>query len=305
MEGIVMRSTGAWYTIRDAAGNEYRGRVRGKFRLSDKKLTNPVAVGDRVRFEPRPDEQDIVDIVDILPRENYLIRKAIQKKEHAHILASNIDQAVPVVTHASPRTSTGFIDRCLVSLETFRIPAVLVFNKQDLLSEDEKVGQKSLADCYEAVGYTCLFTSAETGTGIEQLKETLTGKKTLIFGHSGVGKSSLINIIAPDLNLRTADISAYTDKGTHTTTFAEMHVLFGDTFIIDTPGIKELGLAEVEKGELAHFFPEMRALMQECRFNNCLHVREPGCAVLKALQEEKICESRYANYLNMLEEIAS
>lgn len=305
MEGVIMKSTGSWYTVRNAEGIEYRGRIRGKFRLSDKKLTNPVAVGDRVRFNLHAEEPDIVDIVDILPRQNYLVRKAIQKKEHAHIIASNIDQAVLVVTYASPRTSTGFIDRCLVSLETFRIPAILVFNKQDLLNDEEKVHQQSLSDCYKTIGYTCLYTSAENGYGIETLKEVLSEKKTLFFGHSGVGKSSLINKIAPNIALKTADISAYSDKGTHTTTFAEMFWLFEDTFIIDTPGIKELGLAEVERGELAHFYPEMRALMNKCRFNNCLHVREPGCAILGALQEGAICKSRYSNYLNMLDEIIS
>ncbi len=300
MKGLVTKSTGSWYDVLGEDERLYQARLRGKFKNQDLKVTNPIAVGDIVEFEMVEDGS--VSITSILPRLNYILRKSPRKTAHAHLLAANIDQAMLVVTISSPRTSTGFIDRFLISAEAFRIPVILVFNKTDLLNDDEMEMRDALTDLYQSLCEEVVHCSALTGENTEHLRAVLKGGKTLLSGHSGVGKSSVINRIAPELHLKTGEISAFSDKGTHTTTFAQMFRLDSDTFIIDTPGIKELGLIDMEKEEIAHYFPEMRALIGDCRFNNCLHVNEPGCAVKASVNEGDIHESRYYNYLGMLEE---
>lgn len=300
MRGKIIKSTGSWYDILTDDGQEFQGRLRGKFKNLELKVTNPVAVGDIVDFDPMEDGS--VVITAIQPRENYILRKSPHKTAHAHLIASNIDQAVLIVTIAQPRTSTGFIDRFLVSAEAFRIPVLLVFNKADLLGEEDQELRDAIADIYESIGVKVISTSVPENLKIDKLKKNLKGKISLISGHSGVGKSSLINKIAPDLDLKTGEISDFSNKGTHTTTFAQMFRIAEDTFIIDTPGIKELGLIEMEKEEIAHYFPEMRELIGECRFHNCIHMNEPGCAVKAKVEEGEISEERYYNYLGMIEE---
>lgn len=296
-----MRSTGSWYDVRSEEGQQVQCRLRGKIKLQGLKVTNPIAVGDRVVFEPEPDQHNRGVINDILPRHNYIIRKSVHKAAFGHIIAANIDQAVLIVTLAYPRTSLGFIDRFLVTAESFRIPTVLVFNKSDLLDKEALSYQQDMAELYESLGYPCLLTSTITGQGVEAFHEKLRGRISLVSGHSGVGKSSLVNVISPELSLRTGEISSFANKGTHTTTFAEMFELETGTFIIDTPGIKELGLADMGKPEISHYFPEMRDLLGECRYHNCTHVHEPGCAVLQGVEDGEIAPSRYHNYLSMLQ----
>lgn len=299
--GLVIRSTGSWYDVRNQDGHVYRARLKGKFKIKGLKVTNPIAVGDRVKFEVEDQIENTAVITDIEPRENYIIRQSVHKTAHAHMLAANIDQAVLLATLTLPRTSLGFIDRFLVTAESFRIPTTIVFNKADILNEEGLAYQREIMDLYESVGYDCMATSALEGEGIDAFRQLLDRKITLLSGHSGVGKSTLVNAIAPNLNLRTSEVSTFANKGVHTTTFAEMFELAPDTFIIDTPGIKELGLIDMEKEEISHYFPEMRELLNQCRFNNCLHVNEPGCAVKDAVGEGEIAESRYMSYLSMLE----
>lgn len=296
-KGIVFRSTGSWYEVKDIASQKIVScRLKGKFKIQDLKVNNPIAVGDYVLFEPT---ENI--IVEILPRENYIIRQSVHKSAHGHLLASNVDLLALIVTIRSPKTSLGFIDRFLVTAETFRIPATLVFNKQDLLDEEELAFQEELIELYSSLGYGCIKTSTYELQGIDQLKETLQGKTSLIAGHSGVGKSSLFNILQPDLDLATSEISDFSDKGVHTTTFAQMFELDQETFIIDSPGIKELGLINIDKDELAHFFPEFRDLLGKCKFHNCLHINEPKCAVKEGVENGTLYISRYMSYLSMFE----
>lgn len=299
--GLVIRSTGSWYDIRDADGHIFQGRLKGKFKIKGLKVTNPIAVGDRVTFDVEDEAENTAIISDIAPRENYIIRKSVHKTAHGHILAANLDQAVLLATLAMPRTSLGFIDRFLVSAESFRIPTVVVFNKADILNDEGLAYQQEIIDMYERIGYTCLSTSAIEGEGVEEFRQLLDHKITLLSGHSGVGKSSIVNAVAPDLNLRTNEVSTFANKGVHTTTFAEMFELAPNTFIIDTPGIKELGLIDTSKEEISHYFPEMRDRLNECRFHNCLHINEPGCAIKEAVAEDEIAESRYMSYLSMME----
>jgi ribosome biogenesis GTPase / thiamine phosphate phosphatase len=301
MTGLVMRSTGSWYEVRSTEGELFSCRLKGKFKIKGLQTSNPIAVGDRVQFDLENELERTGTITDIEPRDNYIIRKSVHKAMQAHVLAANIDQAVLIATLKFPKTSLGFIDRFLVTAESFRIPSVIVFNKIDLLNDDEKDIAADLAALYEPLGYTCLFTSVYDRIGIQAFGDLLQGQVSLVSGHSGVGKSSLVNAIAPDLGLRTGEVSTFANKGTHTTTFAEMFELATETFLIDTPGIKELGLIDIEKEELGHFFPEMRAMLGECRFHNCLHVHEPGCAVVAAVEQGDIAESRYISYLSMLE----
>ncbi|MCS6820902.1 MAG: ribosome small subunit-dependent GTPase A [Microscillaceae bacterium] len=301
MQGLVMRTTGSWYDVLAENQEIIKCRLRGKTKLQDLKVTNPIAVGDVVTFEPEPYNPKQGVITAIAPRENYIIRQSVHKKGHGHIIAANIDQAVLMVTLAMPRTSLGFIDRFLVSAEAFRIPTVLVFNKLDLLDEELLNYQQLLKNLYESLGYPCIFTSVLTKQGIEQFEQMLTGKKTLLSGHSGVGKSSLINAIAPHLNLKTREVSTFANKGVHTTTFATMYQLQTNTFLIDTPGIKELGLIDMEQWEISHYFPEMRKLLNQCRYHNCLHLNEPQCRVLEAVEQGNIALSRYESYLSMLQ----
>lgn len=295
--GLVYRSTGSWYEVKDLESGEIVScRLKGKFKIKNLKVTNPIAVGDFVMFST---EDNIIE--EILPRENYIIRQSVHKSHHGHLLAANVDQLVLIATLRSPKTSLGFIDRFLVTAETFRIPATIVFNKQDILDEEELAFQEELIELYSSLGYSCVKTSTYTGEGINELLEALNKKTSLISGHSGVGKSSVLNVLFPDLDLATSEISDFADKGVHTTTFAEMFELKPDTLIIDSPGIKELGLIDIEKEELAHFFPEFRAMLGECKFHNCLHINEPHCAVKNAVDEGEIYLSRYLSYISMFE----
>jgi len=298
MHGLITKSTGSWYQILTPDGQRIDCRIKGKFRMKGITTTNPVAVGDVVDFEMEPDSENGV-ITNLRQRKNYIIRKAINLSKQAQIIAANLDQALLVVTLASPRTSLGFIDRFLVTAEAYDIPARLIFNKLDLFSDE---GLEILANykaIYEKIGYPCFEVSALEGTNIDQVQELLKDKVTLFSGHSGVGKSSLINSLLPSLDLRTHMVSEWSDKGMHTTTFAEMFELPQGGFIIDTPGIRELGVIDIEKQELSHFFPEMRSRMNQCRFNNCRHINEPGCGVLEALEEGEIELSRYESYLSI------
>jgi len=298
MQGLITKSTGSWYEVETPDGLRINCRIKGKFRIKGITTTNPLAVGDIVDFEMEPDQETGV-IINLHPRKNYIIRKSINLSKQGQIIAANLDLALLVVTLASPRTSLGFIDRFLVTAEAYDIPAVLVFNKLDLFSGE---GLEILADykaIYETVGYPCYEVSAIEGTNIGQVGELLKNKVTLFSGHSGVGKSSLINALLPDLDLPTHHVSDWSDKGMHTTTFAEMFKLPQGGYIIDTPGIRELGVIDIEKQELSHFFPEMRKRMHDCRFNNCRHINEPGCAVLEALENGEIELSRYESYLSI------
>ncbi|WP_158825994.1 ribosome small subunit-dependent GTPase A [Mucilaginibacter lacusdianchii] len=298
MQGLVTKSTGSWYQVQGPNGQRYDCRIKGKFRIKGLTTTNPVAVGDKVDFELEPEQESGV-INKLYDRKNYIIRKSINLSKQAQIIAANLDQAFLVVTLASPRTSLGFIDRFLVTAEAYDIPASLVFNKLDMFSDE---GLEILAEykaIYENLGYPCYQVSALKGTNIPQLIERLRDKITLFSGHSGVGKSSLMNAILPDLELRTMEVSEWSDKGMHTTTFAEMYDLPRGGHIIDTPGIRELGIIDIEQQELSHFFPEMRSRMHDCRFNNCRHINEPGCAVLDALENGEIEPSRYESYLSI------
>lgn len=298
MEGLVTKSTGSWYQVQTPGGQRFDCRIKGIFRTKGITTTNPIAVGDQVDFEMEP-EQGTGVITKLHPRKNYIIRKSINLSKQAQIIAANLDQAFLIVTLASPRTSLGFIDRFLVTAEAYDIPASLIFNKLDLFSDE---GLEILADyksIYENIGYPCYEVSALQGTNIDHISALITDKVTLFSGHSGVGKSSLINVLLPDLKLRTTEISEWHDKGMHTTTFAEMFELPQGGYIIDTPGIRELGIIDIEKNELSHFFPEMRARMNQCRFNSCRHINEPGCAVIKAVENGEIELSRYESYLSI------
>ncbi len=304
-----MRSTGSWYEAQytDPTGKKHdiKCRLKGKLKLrkNEFKSTNPIAVGDWVSFEWENETEKIANITDIVKRENYIIRKSVHKTAHAHILASNIDQAIMIATWAYPRTSLGFIDRFLVTAEGFRIPSVVVFNKADLLSEEDRNEIAQIMSMYEKLGYKTLLTSTLTGEGIEEFKNLLENKKNLLSGHSGVGKSTIINKISPQtLLIATSEISDFSEKGKHTTTFATMYELFENTYIIDSPGIKELGIMEIAKEQLAHYFPEMRAELNKCKFNNCLHLKEPKCAIKELLESGEIAQSRYESYLSILED---
>lgn len=297
MKGLVMRSTGSWYDVLAEDDTVIPARIRGKFRLEDIKETNPIAVGDRVILARENNEAVITEI---LNRENYIVRQSVKKAHQAHVIASNIDQAMIVATLKLPRTSVGFIDRFLVAAESFRIPQVIVFNKKDLLDKKSLEEQNVLIGTYEKIGVHCIETSAlfEEQDNVRQLLE---GKITLLSGHSGVGKSTLLNKLAPDIRQKTSEISGYSEKGTHTTTFAEMFRLNDKTFIIDTPGIKEFGLIDMSREELSDYFPEMRDVRLNCKFGaRCLHLTEPKCAVIEAVTSGEIAESRYASYYSMV-----
>lgn len=274
-------------------------KLKGKLRLDGRKTTNPVAVGDQVDVEIENDEEG--NITFIHPRKNYIIRKSINLSKQAHILASNMDQAFLIATLVAPRTSLGFIDRFLITAEAYGIPASLIFNKRDLLDEQLLQLQEEVMKIYSNIGYKCYSISAENNSDVEKLRELFKDKTTLITGHSGVGKSTFVNALEPGLNLKTSEISSAHLKGTHTTTFAELHPLSFGGNIIDTPGIKELGLVEMKKEEVGHYFPEIRERMNDCKFNNCIHVNEPGCAVRTAAEEGLISAERYESYLRILE----
>jgi ribosome biogenesis GTPase len=263
------------------------------------KVTNPVAVGDQVVFDLEADGNGIIHT--ILPRTNYLIRRSTRKAAFGHILASNIDLAVVVATLTFPKTSLGFIDRFLISAESFRIPSLLVFNKTDMWTEEAFKFSEYLRDIYNKIHVDFMTMSAETGENLDLFKEKLKGKVSLIAGHSGVGKSTILNLLAADIQQKTSEVSSFANKGTHTTTFAEMFEIEEDTYVIDTPGIKELGLMDIYDEEINHFFPEMRAFFNQCKFHNCTHTHEPGCAVIDAVENGEISISRYESYLSMME----
>jgi len=298
MKGMIIKSTGSWYDILGENGIKYKGRLLGKFKIQGLKVTNPIAVGDEVEFEHGTDESVIINT--ILPRKNYLVRKSVHKASDGHLIASNLDQTLLVVTLAFPRTSLGFIDRFLVSSEAFRIPALLIFNKTDLYTDELREIQADLEETYLKLNYRSIKTSVITGEGIEDLENVMKGKKSLFSGHSGVGKSSLLNKIAPQYNIKTSEVSEFANKGVHTTTFAEMYELEKNTFIIDTPGIKELGIFEIGEDELSHYFPEMLELLGQCKFHNCKHISEPKCAVIEKVKSGEIAWSRYQSYLSMM-----
>lgn len=296
-QGVVIKSTGSWYSVRTDSGEIVECKIRGRLRLKGIRSTNPVAVGDRVTIETPENETAV--ITKIKPRRNYIVRKSVNLSKASHILAANIDLAVLVITLKAPLTLPAFIDRYLITAEAYHIPALLVFNKLDLYSEAEQDELLNFAAIYQNVGYTCLFVSATEGVGLEDLKQELKDKKSLISGHSGVGKSTLINAIDSSLDLRTKSISESHSSGQHTTTFAEMHPLTFGGYVIDTPGIKGFGLVDFEKDEIAERFPEMRERMANCKFSNCVHVDEPDCAVKQAVEDGEIAWSRYESYLKL------
>ena len=299
--GLVIKNTGSWYTVKtDDGGQLIDCKIKGNFRLKGIRSTNPVAVGDRVTIIPNAEGTAFITAIE--DRRNYIIRKSSNLSKQSHIIAANVDQAFLVVTVNYPQTSTTFIDRFLASAEAYRVPVTLLFNKTDLLSEEELRYQQMMIDLYDTVGYQCLAISAETGEGIDKVMDMLTGKVTVLSGNSGVGKSTLINRLLPGVNLRTSDISDAHNSGMHTTTFSEMIPLPLGGYIIDTPGIKGFGTFDIEPEELTGYFKEIFRFSKECRFSNCTHTHEPGCAVLKAVEEHFISQSRYQSYLSMMED---
>ena len=303
-KAAVYKSTGSWYALRDAAGGEWQGRIKGKMRIDEEiSSTNPIAVGDEVIFEPEDEDTRTATIQSVSPRNNYMVRLSPHNKNQKHIVASNLDATVVIATIAHPRTSQGFIDRFLVTAEVYHIPAIIVFNKTDLLDEESEAQLDEWEEMYGAAGYRVLRVSGLAPETLEPLKAMLAGRRTLFSGHSGVGKSTLINALIPGMDLRTGEISDWTGKGMHTTTFAEMHDLPGGGQLIDTPGVKEFGLIDIEKDELPEYFPELRALLPQCRFANCKHLEEPGCAVKAALETGELNVDRYVSYATMRETI--
>lgn len=298
INGLVTKSTGSWYQVLGEDQQRYDCRIKGKFRTKGIKTTNPVAVGDRVTIALEA-EEGIAVITDLEPRKNYIIRRSINLSKQTQIIGANLDQAVLVVTLASPPTSMGFIDRFLVTAEAYSIPAILVFNKLDLFSAEGLEVLEEYQSVYTGIGYPCVQVSALEGTNLAQLHDLLKDKITLVSGHSGVGKSTLINALIPDVQQKTGKISDWSDKGKHTTTFAEMLQLPFGGDLIDTPGIRELGVVDIEPQELSHFFPEMRARLNQCRFNNCRHINEPGCTIIDAVEAGEIELSRYESYLSI------
>ncbi len=302
MKGTVYKSTGSWYFVKSLNGTFYNCRIKGKFRIEGIKSTNPVAVGDHVLFEVETKGDETIGIIyEIEPRENYIIRKSVNLSKQTHIIAANIDIAFLLVTLQHPVTFPTFIDRFLVTAEAYDIESVLLFNKIDAYDEETLLEAKYLAALYRSIGYTCIGISAKTGAHIEKVKQLMEGKVCLFSGHSGVGKSTLINQLDPHLDLKTSEISEQHLQGQHTTTFAEMYDLPFDAKIIDTPGIKGFGVVAMEKEELGDYFPEFFALKSECKFHNCLHLQEPQCAVKDALGNNEIAWSRYKSYLQMME----
>jgi ribosome biogenesis GTPase / thiamine phosphate phosphatase len=302
LKGIVTKSTGSWYTVRTEDNTYIECRIKGKFRLEDRRSSNPITVGDRVNIEAEEDKITSV-ITEIHPRKNYIIRQSSKSRTAEHIIAANLDQAIVLVTISMPRTSAGFIDRFLVTAGAYHVPSVIIFNKTDIYSKKEKEKLNEFISIYEKAGYKVLSISALKGDNVIEVEDLLKGKITLISGHSGSGKSTLINKIYPEFKLKTGAISTIHEKGMHTTTFAEMLELPSGGFIIDTPGIKEFGILDFEPAEVSQFFPEMTKLASQCKFNDCLHINEPKCAVKEAVISGEISESRYNSYLGIIAEL--
>ncbi len=303
MNGIVLKTTGSWYTVLGENNSYYSCKLRGKIRLKEGKTTNPVTVGDRVNIDVEPDNRT-GNITEVFERKNYIIRRSSNLSREAHVIAANVDRAILVATIAFPTTHTEFIDRYLATAEAYRIPATIVFNKIDLYKASETDELNRFLNIYNQL-YPCLTVSAITGAGMDGLRNLLYGQVTLISGNSGVGKSTLINAIDPDLKLKTASISDYHLKGKHTTTFSEMFALSGGGFVIDTPGIKGFGIVDMKRDEVFHFFPEIFFAAKSCQFYNCIHIHEPGCAVVKAVQDGIISESRFKSYVSIVSDTAS
>jgi len=304
MRAIVYKSTGSWYIVKNELGQVFNARIKGKFKIDNITSTNPIAVGDVVNIENEEDIESTV-ITAIEERRNYINRTSPHNKNQHHIVASNLDQTLLIATIKDPKTSTGFIDRFLITAEAYRVPAIIVFNKIDLLKSKDLEKLEEVKKRYEDIGYKVLAVSIKENKGLDEIKEILKNKTTLLSGHSGVGKSTFINHLFPEYNLRTKDVSDWSGKGMHTTTFAEMFDLKDGGSIIDTPGIRELGLFDMDKRELAHYFPEMRAIMHDCQFNNCVHINEPGCAIKNAVElpHNSISMERYISYLTIFESI--
>ncbi len=302
MQALIYKSTGNWYVAKTDEGNFVRARIKGKFKIDGITSTNPIAVGDIVELEMENELEQTAMIIEIYERRNYINRKSPHQKYHHHIVAANLDQSMLFATMKEPRTSQGFIDRFLIASEAYHIPSIIVFNKADVYRKKEMDLFEAWKAMYEAIGYKVFLISMEKKEGIEDVKEMLHDKITLISGHSGVGKSTFINYIMPELDLRTEEVSGWSGKGMHTTTFAEMYDLpnAGSGKVIDTPGVKEFGLVDISKQELSHYFPEMRILISDCQFNNCIHLEEPGCAVKNAVANEVIHPLRYISYCGIL-----
>lgn len=302
MQALVYKSTGSWYVIRDDSGKFYNARIKGKLKISDITSTNPIAVGDRVMADPEEGGENMM-ISQICERKNYINRVSPHNKNQHHIVAANIDQSLLFATLKDPKTSLGFIDRFLVVCEAYHVPAIVVFNKTDIYGKKEMALLEVVQEIYEPIGYRIMTMSISDSKGVEEVKNLLKDKTTLMSGHSGVGKSSFINHILPGISLKTQDVSGWSGKGMHTTTFAEMFDLPGGGRIIDTPGIREMGLVDISQNELSHYFPEMQKRIPDCQFNNCLHTHEPGCAVKAAVASGEIHEERYISYLKILDTI--
>jgi len=303
MKALVYKSTGSWYSVKNQAGRMFNARIKGIFKIDDITSTNPVSVGDEVEIEEENETENTATITEILPRKNYVNRQSPRQNHQHQIIAANIDQSVLFATLKEPKTSQGFIDRFLVACEMYHVPAVIVFNKADLYRKKEEQRYNEWKQMYEAIGYKTFLVSVETGLGIDEVKSLLKDKISLLSGHSGVGKSSFINIVLPELGIKTQVVSGWSGKGLHTTTFAEMYDLPSGGKIIDTPGMREFGLVDISKQELSHYFPEMRERINDCQFNNCLHINEPGCAIKKALESEEINVDRYISYYKILDSI--
>jgi ribosome biogenesis GTPase len=302
MKAWVYKSTGSWYVVKTSDGKFGNARIKGRIKLDEITATNPVAVGDLVELDAEPDTENFI-ITEITERKNHINRQAPGQRMHQHVVAANIDQALVFATLREPKTSSGFIDRYLVACEAYHIPAIIIFNKSDLYRNKEMEIFQELDAIYRDIGYKVVLMSIPESRGIEEVKNLLKDKTSLISGHSGVGKSSFINAVFPERQLKTQEVSGWSGKGMHTTTFAEMFDLPFGGRIIDTPGMREFGIKGIENQELSHYFPEMRKLINDCQFNNCLHVNEPGCAVKKGLEEGKVSVERYVSYCNILESL--
>ncbi len=303
MKALVYKSTGSWYITKTDDGSVFNARIKGVFKIEGITSTNPIAVGDEVNIEIENEAEGTAMITEIYDRKNYITRQSPANKNQHHIVASNLDQSIVFATLKEPRTSTGFIDRYLVTCEAYHIPAIVVFNKADIYRKKEEERFEELEEVYTEIGYPVFKISVTNNEGLDELKEVLKDRSTLLSGHSGVGKSSFINAIFPDFHLKTRDVSGWSGKGQHTTTFAEMFDLPFGGKIIDTPGMREFGIVDIEKQELSHYFPEMRALLNDCQFNNCLHINEPGCAIKNAVEDGSIFSERYISYWNILDSI--